>query len=131
MLTPSSGIGKFAANSAKVIRLLRQGCTNRPFYHIVVAETKNDKYAPVIEQLGTYDPLPNEYDEKLVSLNYERIQYWIGNGADTTKPVDYLLGLAGFYPVHPKQYLMAWRNRRDQMKTTNSIPVENDSSKSD
>lgn len=38
MLTPSSGIGVFAANSEKVIRFVRYGCANRPFYHIVVAE---------------------------------------------------------------------------------------------
>ncbi|KAK4884315.1 hypothetical protein RN001_000586 [Aquatica leii] len=124
MLHPSSGIGNFAANSAKVIRLLRKGCANRPFYHIVVAEARNDQHAPVIEQLGTYDPLPNEHNEKLVSLNYERIQYWIGNGADTSKPVDHLLGLAGFFPVHPKQYLMAWRNRRNQISTENSTPID-------
>lgn len=38
MLFPSSGTGQFAANSAKIIRFVRKGCTNRPFYHIVVAE---------------------------------------------------------------------------------------------
>ncbi|KAF5282548.1 hypothetical protein FQA39_LY04955 [Lamprigera yunnana] len=112
MLHPSSGIGQFAANSVKAIRFLRKGCANRPFYHIVVAEARKSKYEPVIEQLGTYDPIPNEYEEKLVSLNYERIQYWIGNGAKTSKPVAHLLGLAGFFPVHPNQYLRALRNRR-------------------
>lgn len=38
MLTPASGIGKFALRSCKVIRFVRQGCTNRPFYHIVIQE---------------------------------------------------------------------------------------------
>lgn len=38
MLTPGSGIGKFALRSCKVIRFVKHGCTNRPFYHIVVQE---------------------------------------------------------------------------------------------
>lgn len=47
----------------------------------------------MIEQLGSYDPLPNEHNEKLVALNLERIRHWIGNGAEVTKPVAELLGI--------------------------------------
>lgn len=110
MLNPASGNGIFVPGSKLAIRLLRQGCTNRPFYHVVVAEVSNhknlnvrfyiicfqakkDKYEPVIEQLGTFDPYPNEYNEKLVALNYERIRYWIGNGAFPSKPVEKILGI--------------------------------------
>ncbi|KAB1277686.1 DnaJ-like protein subfamily C member 9 [Camelus dromedarius] len=46
------------------IRLALGGCTNRPFYRI---------------QLGSYDPLPNSHGEKLVALNLDRIQHWIGS----------------------------------------------------
>lgn len=49
---------------------------------------------PVIEQLGSYDPLANAHNEKLVSLNLERIRHWIGNGADISQPVAELLGKA-------------------------------------
>lgn len=62
-------------------------------------------------------------------MNYERIQYWIGNGAVTSTPVEQLLGnlirgvieliphksvlgMAGFYPIHPTSYMTAWRNRQ-------------------
>ncbi|KAF2904045.1 hypothetical protein ILUMI_02142 [Ignelater luminosus] len=114
MLYPSSGTGQFAANSAKIIRFVRKGCTNRPFFHIVVAERRIEQQGPAIEQLGTFDPMPNEQDEKLVSLNFERIRYWIGNGADTSKSVRRLLGLAGFYPVHPTSYITASKNRRTE-----------------
>lgn len=62
-------------------------------YSLFYFQAKKDKHAPVIEQLGTYDPLPNEYNEKLVALNYERIRYWIGNGAVTSKPVEQLFGI--------------------------------------
>lgn len=88
-----------------------------------------EKHEPVVEQLGSYDPLPNEHNEKLVALNYERLRYWIGMGAVTSKPVEQLLGIknfvmnyvsfvmiiigiAGFYPIHPTSYMTAWRNRK-------------------
>ncbi|KAI6197722.1 28S ribosomal protein S16, mitochondrial [Aphelenchoides besseyi] len=57
------------------------GCTNRPFYQLVVFPDKRlgRRYAGnIIEQLGTFDPLPNFNNEKLVSLNIGRIKYWIG-----------------------------------------------------
>lgn len=43
--------------------------------------------------MGSYDPLVNEHNEKLVALNLERIRHWIGNGADVTLPVAQLLGM--------------------------------------
>ncbi|XP_039314932.1 probable 28S ribosomal protein S16, mitochondrial isoform X3 [Solenopsis invicta] len=67
---------------------------------------------PPIEQVGVYDPLPNVYNEKLVSFNYERIQYWLARRAQVSKPVADLLGLAGYLPVHPRTYMRAWRNRK-------------------
>ncbi|KAL1513048.1 hypothetical protein ABEB36_002528 [Hypothenemus hampei] len=111
MLPPGSGLGVYTVQCPKVIRLLRKGCTNRPFYHIVVAHTRAHQSRPVIEQVGSFDPLPNQYNEKLVAFNFERIRFWIGNGADVSTPVKQLLGLAGFYPVHPTSYIRAWRAR--------------------
>ncbi|XP_037046016.1 probable 28S ribosomal protein S16, mitochondrial [Bradysia coprophila] len=110
-LPPASGIGRFWRLSAKIIRFARHGCTNRPFYHIVVMERKKNQHQPVIEQVGTYDPMTNEHGEKLVSLNFERIRHWIGSGAHVSLPVAELLGISGFYPIHPKTYMRGWRNR--------------------
>merc|ERR1712071_507231 len=95
----------------KVIRLNRRGCTNRPFYHIVVQKRKDTQDGNVIEQLGSYDPMPNENNEKLVALNFERIQYWIGQGATVSQPVGQLLGLSGFLPIHPMTVMESWKNR--------------------
>lgn len=67
--------------------------SNRPFYRIVAAYNKRARDSKYIEQLGTYDPLPNIYNEKLVSFNYDRIKYWIGCGAHPTNPVAKLLGV--------------------------------------
>lgn len=63
--------------------------------------------------------MPNQYDEKLVALNLERISHWLGNGALVSKPVSQLLGLAGYFPIHPTSYITAWRNRQtlDEKRT--------------
>lgn len=52
--------------------------------------TKNE---PIIEQLGNYDPLPNIHNEKLVSINFQRLEHWIKEGAVITNPVQKLLGI--------------------------------------
>ncbi|KAK2821664.1 hypothetical protein Q7C36_021007 [Tachysurus vachellii] len=94
-----------------VIRLALGGATNRPFYRIVAAYNKRARDGKYIEQLGSYDPLPNIYNEKLVSFNYDRIKYWIGCGAHPTKPIAKLLGLAGFFPLHPMTITEAERRK--------------------
>ncbi|KAI3369378.1 hypothetical protein L3Q82_007612 [Scortum barcoo] len=104
-----------------VIRLALAGHkqSNRPFYRIVAAYNKKARDGKYIEQLGSYDPIPNVYNEKLVSFNFDRIKYWIGCGAHPTKPVAKLLGLAGFFPLHPMTVTEAERQRAQAvLKTT-------------
>nr|BAG64294.1 unnamed protein product [Homo sapiens] len=74
------------------IRLALGGCTNRPFYRIVAAHNKCPRDGRFVEQLGSYDPLPNSHGEKLVALNLDRIRHWIGCGAHLSKPMEKLLG---------------------------------------
>ncbi|GAB0094732.1 Probable 28S ribosomal protein S16, mitochondrial [Sergentomyia squamirostris] len=112
----ASGTGKFYERSAKIIRLVKYGCTNRPFFHIVVMERRHNQHQPPIEQLGSYDPMPNQYNQKLVSMNVERIRFWIGSGAHISDPVAELLGLSGLLPVHPRSYIQAWRRRAQLAK---------------
>ncbi|XP_071454741.1 small ribosomal subunit protein bS16m [Hetaerina americana] len=100
-----------------MIRFARRGCTNRPFFHIVVMDVRKGQHEEPIEQVGTYDPLTNQYNEKLASFNFDRIRYWVGNGAHCSTPVAELLGLAGFFPLHPRTLMTAWRNR---LKENNS-----------
>ncbi|XP_018352035.1 PREDICTED: probable 28S ribosomal protein S16, mitochondrial isoform X4 [Trachymyrmex septentrionalis] len=116
----SSGTGVITPFS-KAIRFARYGCTNRPFYHIVVIDVKKGERKPPIEQVGVYDPIPNMHNEKLVSFNFERIQYWIAKGAQMSTPVADLLGLAGFLPIHPRTYMKAWRNRKTVEKCKESM----------
>ncbi|XP_072166911.1 small ribosomal subunit protein bS16m-like [Diadema setosum] len=95
-----------------VMRLARFGCTNRPFFHIVVIHNKFARNSGrALEQLGTYDPMPNNHNEKLISLNVERIKFWLASGAQPSTPVSHLLGLSGLLPVHPRTYVLARRAR--------------------
>ncbi|CAG5132006.1 unnamed protein product [Candidula unifasciata] len=96
----------------QIIKFAYHGCTNRQFFHIVLLDNKSPLNATPYEQLGTFDPLPNIYNEKLVSLDVERIKYHIAQGVALSRPVEKLLGLAGLLPVHPMSYITAKRNRK-------------------
>ncbi|KAK8727429.1 hypothetical protein OTU49_009550 [Cherax quadricarinatus] len=109
---PAAGGARVPLRTAKCIRFARHGCANRPFYHIVVMDKKSPRQGHVIEQLGTWDPLVNAHGEKLCSINLERTTYWISKGALISEGCSMLLGLAGLLPIHPRVYLLAWRNRR-------------------
>nr|CAG4643646.1 EOG090X0KAD [Ilyocryptus agilis] len=100
----------------KVIRLNLKGCTNRPFYHIVVQLKRDTQDGPVIEQLGSFDAMPNSNNEKLVALNFKRLEHWLAEGASLSDPVAQLLGLSGFLPNHPRTLIQAWRNRLEPPK---------------
>ncbi|XP_054988369.1 28S ribosomal protein S16, mitochondrial isoform X3 [Sorex araneus] len=92
MVRLTSALCKVYRGGHLTIRLALGGCTNRPFYRIVAAHNKCPRDGRFVEQLGSYDPLPNTHGEKLVALNLERIRHWIGCGAHLSKPVEKLLG---------------------------------------
>ena len=71
---------------AIVIRLSRQGRKNRPHYRVGVFDRRTRRDGPPIEQLGHYDPLIDD-DEKKVTLDEERIRYWLSVGADVSDTV--------------------------------------------
>ncbi|KAK0396117.1 hypothetical protein QR680_001572 [Steinernema hermaphroditum] len=74
-------------------------------------------------QIGTFDPLPNTRNEKLVALNYGRLKYWIGErDAHISVPVLELLGLSGLFPIHPKTFIRA-RNNRELLESQSALPA--------
>ena len=80
---------------AMKIRLARGGNKKRPFYRIVAADSRMPRDGRYIEKLGTYNPLlPKESDER-VKMNVERVQYWLGQGAQATDRVSRMLETAG------------------------------------
>lgn len=97
------------------IRLHRTGCANRPFYligamHKKVPVGKAPERRPD-EVIGSVDPMPNERGELIVSCDLNKLSYYLGKGARPSKLLAHFLGLAGFYPLHPKLYINAWRTR--------------------
>jgi small subunit ribosomal protein S16 len=67
---------------------MRLGAKKRPFYRVVVKEKRSKRDGKYIENLGTYDPLAEPAD---VRLNHDRIQYWIGVGAQPSETVASLI----------------------------------------
>ena len=63
-----------------VIRLSRSGNKNRPYYNVVVADSKMPRDGRFIERVGFYNPMANEGSETL-RLETDRIEYWQGHGA--------------------------------------------------
>ena len=80
---------------AMKIRLARGGSKKRPFYRIVAADSRMPRDGRFIEKLGTYNPLLAKDSEDRVKMNMERVQYWLGEGAQTTDRVARMLEAAG------------------------------------
>jgi small subunit ribosomal protein S16 len=72
------------------IRLARGGAKKRPFYHVVVADSRSKRDGSYIERVGFFNPIARGKEERL-RLNNERIQYWFGNGAQATGRVSSLI----------------------------------------
>lgn len=80
---------------AMKIRLARGGSKKRPFYRIVAADSRMPRDGRFIEKLGTYNPLLPKDSEERVKMNVERVQYWVGQGAQVTDRVARFLEAAG------------------------------------
>jgi small subunit ribosomal protein S16 len=70
------------------LRLTRRGTRKRPFYRIVAADSRKARDGRIIEQLGFFNPMiePNE-----LKLDLERVDYWIGTGAQPSDTVANLI----------------------------------------
>jgi len=80
------------------IRLARGGSKKRPFYRIVAADSRMPRDGRFIEKLGTYNPLLPKDSEDRVKMDVERIQDWIGHGAQVTDRVSRFLEAADVLP---------------------------------
>jgi small subunit ribosomal protein S16 len=81
------------------IRLARAGAKKRPYYHIVVADSRSPRDGRFIEKVGSYNPmLPSDHAER-VRLKDDRIRHWLDHGALATERVEKFLGRAGIVPM--------------------------------
>ncbi|WP_022698650.1 30S ribosomal protein S16 [Euryhalocaulis caribicus] len=77
------------------IRLARAGAKKRPYYKIVVADSRMPRDGRFIEQVGRYDPLRAKDDETRVTMDLEKVGEWMKKGAQPTDRVARFLGAAG------------------------------------
>ena len=86
---------------ALAIRLARGGAKKRPFYRIVVADSRAPRDGRFIEKLGTYNPLlPKDHDQR-VTMNEDRVKHWLGVGAKPHDRVARFLDTAGIVERKP------------------------------
>lgn len=81
------------------IRMARAGAKKKPYYHIVVADSRSARDGSFIEKVGSYNPmLPRENADR-VKLNGERILHWVKSGAQLSDRVAIFVGKAGLAPM--------------------------------
>ncbi|MFN0115612.1 MAG: 30S ribosomal protein S16 [Paracoccaceae bacterium] len=83
---------------AMKIRLARGGSNKRPFYSIVAADSRMPRDGRFIEKLGTYNPLLPKDSEDRVKMDIERVNHWLGLGAQPTDRIARMLEAAGARP---------------------------------
>lgn len=77
------------------LRMSRHGAKKRPFYHIVVADSRCARDGRYLEKLGTYNPMVEKDHADRLRLNVERIKYWLSVGAQPSDRMARMLATAG------------------------------------
>jgi small subunit ribosomal protein S16 len=73
---------------------MRMGAKKRPFYRVVVADSRSPRDGRIIENIGRYHPLQ---DPSLIEIDEERALHWLGTGAQPSEPVRNLLRKVGIW----------------------------------
>ncbi len=79
------------------LRLARHGAKKRPYYRIVAADSRAPRDGRFIDIVGSYNPMLPKDSEDRVKLDVEKIQGWLGKGAQPTERVARFLGAAGLW----------------------------------
>ncbi len=114
------------ANVAVKIKLQRLGKIRNPQYRIVVADARTKRDGKVIEAVGKYHP---KEDPSFIEVNSERVQYWLGVGAQPTEPVTVILKLTGDWQKHkglpaPDKPLLTRAPRPDKRQVFEAAALE-------
>ena len=84
------------------LRMSRQGTKNRPYFHIVVADSRSCRDGKFIEKIGIYNPLLPKTSDERVKFDTDRAKHWLKMGATPSERVAMFFGKAGIIPM-PKQ----------------------------
>ncbi len=85
------------------IRMSRAGTKKRPYYHLIVTNSRSPRDSKFIEKIGTYNPLLASENEKRVTINAERAKYWLSVGAQMSDRVHLFFNKAGLVTTKPAQ----------------------------
>jgi small subunit ribosomal protein S16 len=80
----------------------RAGTKKRPYFRIVVTNSRSPRDSKFIERLGTYNPLLESGNEQRVVINTERAKYWLSQGAQLSDRVHLFFNKAGLVKTTPK-----------------------------
>ena len=115
------------------IRLARGGAKKRPYYRIVVADSRNPRDGRFIEKIGSYNPMLPADHEQRVTVDLERARHWLGVGAQPTDRVALFLGRAGLIAMpaqaqqtkqHQPKAKAQERLKAEQAKAGEAAPAE-------
>ena len=84
------------------IRLTRAGAKKRPYYRIVIADSRAPRDGRFIEKVGAYDPMKKKDDPARVTLEIEKVRAWLAKGAQPTDRVLRFLDAAGLMKRAPR-----------------------------
>jgi len=102
---PSTNLGKEVKRMAVRIRLKRMGAKKRPFYRVVVADSRSPRDGRFIEEIGYYDPLREPAE---IKIDVEKALKWLQNGAQPSDTARSLLSKAGvMQKFHEAKYKKA------------------------
>ena len=99
------------------IRMKKMGRKHRPFFRICAIDSRNPRDGRVLEELGTYDPMVSEADARAL-LKPERINYWLGVGAQPSDKVRTLIKKYGADGTHVEQQ----RTARERLAMPRVVP---------
>lgn len=104
------------------IRMSRAGTKKRPYYRIVVTNSRNPRDSKFIEKIGTYSPLLKVEDPKRVTIDEARAKYWLSVGATLSDRVHLFFNKAGLVATKPAQK-PARMNRKARKAAAGEAPA--------
>lgn len=104
------------------IRMKKMGRRHRPFFRVCAVDSRSPRDGRVIEELGYYDPMVRETDAR-ASLNGERIDYWLGVGAQPSDKVKVLIKKYGSSGTHLEQQQAAFERLKIRTQAPPAVVV--------
>lgn len=99
------------------IRLARHGSKKRPYYRVVIADSRAPRDGKFIEQIGSYNPMLPKDSEERVTFKEDRVKYWLETGAQPTERVEKFLVASNLYKRSArKQKLLDEKIKKSQLE---------------